>query len=306
LTLLAETAASKMCGQCGGDAPLFINARDYNKKISDKTFSYYKCTECSFIFLDPIPADLGRYYPAEYYEVPKSEAELLASAERWQRWKLETVKQFKAGGKLLEIGPAYGLFAFLAKREGFDVTGIEMDQRCCEFLRGTVGIDVVENADTVVALKALPEFDVIVMWQVFEHLPDPWAVLEAAAERLAPGGVIIMDMPNPDSFQFKVLGHRWAHLDAPRHVTLIPADLLVEKGKASGLRPALLTASDKGANGFNGFGWAYTFKNYFGDGLVGRLALYFGRALGKLLIPIERTGWRGSTYTAVLRKEPAA
>lgn len=297
---------NKTCKACGNTAEFFVTSFDYNKKISAEAFQYYKCHNCGYIFLDPIPDDIGRFYPTEYYEVPKSEAELLASAERWQRWKLDTVKQFKPGGKLLEIGPAYGLFAFLAKREGFDVTGVEMDHQCCDFLRNTVGIEVVESADTVTALESLPQFDVIVMWQVFEHLPDPWAVLAAASKRLAPGGVIVMDMPNPESFQFKVLGHRWAHLDAPRHLTLIPVGLLVEKGRAHGLSPALLTASDEGANGFNGFGWSYTFKNYFGEGLVGQLALYFGRAVGKLLIPIERTGWRGSTYTAVLRKEQGA
>jgi len=144
------------------------------------------------------------------------------------------------------------------------------------------------------------------MWQVFEHLPDPWAVLKAAAGCLADGGIIVLDTPNPDAFQFKVLGHRWAHLDAPRHVTLIPTKLLVEKAKEHGLEAAYLTASDVGANGFNGFGWAFSFKNYFGDGTLGKVSHFLGRALGKLLIPVERTGWRGSTYTAVLRKEQDA
>lgn len=303
MTLSNEINKAVACKQCNGDAALYVKARDYNKKITSTEFYYYKCSQCNYIFMDPIPDNIGIYYPNEYYEIPKSESELLASAERWQRWKLETVKQFKTGGKLLEIGPAYGLFAFLAKRENFDVTVIEMDQQCCEFLRSTVAVNVIESADTISALAKLPKFDVIVMWQVFEHLPDPWAVLAAAAERLAPDGVIVMDMPNPDSFQFKILGHRWAHLDAPRHLTLIPARLLVEKGKAHGLSPALLTASDIGANGFNGFGWAYTFKNYLGEGIIGKLSLFVGRALAKILIPIERTGWRGSTYTAVLRKE---
>jgi SAM-dependent methyltransferase len=155
----------------------------------------------------------------------------------------------------------------------------------------------------VQALSQQQQFDVIVMWQVFEHLPDPWAVLKAAAERLAPGGIIVLDTPNPDAFQFRVLGHRWAHLDAPRHVTLIPAKLLVAKAREFGMAQSNMTASNAGANGFNGFGWAFSFKNYFGDGSLGKISHFLGRVLGKLLIPIERTGWRGSTYTAVLRKE---
>lgn len=296
----------KNCKACGNTAEFFVTSFDYNKKISDEAFQYYKCNHCGYIFLDPIPDNIGRFYPTEYYAIPATAVELADTAKRLQQWKIDTVLQFAQNGRLLEIGPAYGLFAYLAKQAGFKVTGIEMDHECCEFLRSTVGIDVVEDADTVSALAKQQLFDVIVMWQVFEHLPDPWAVLAAAAERLAPGGYLILDTPNPDAFQFKVLGHRWAHLDAPRHVTLVPAKLLVDKGKEYGLVPALLTASDVSANGFNGFGWAFSFKNYFGDNIVGRISHFLGRALGKLLIPIERTGWRGSTYTAVLRKEQGA
>jgi SAM-dependent methyltransferase len=293
---------NKICGGCGQSAVFFVESFDYNKKISSEAFQYYKCQNCNYIFLDPIPDEIGRFYPKDYYAIPKTRVELAATAKQFQQWKIDTVLKFAQKGRLLEIGPAYGLFAHLAKQAGFDVTGIEMDQQCCQFLRETVGIHVVENADTVEALRDLPQFDVIVMWQVFEHLPDPWAVLEAATKCLRLGGYIILDTPNPDAFQFKVLGRRWAHLDAPRHVALVPAKLLVEKGRMQGLTPALLTASDVSANGFNGFGWAFSFKNYFGDGIVGRVSHFLGRALGKLLIPIERTGWRGSTYTAVLRK----
>ncbi|WP_397579773.1 methyltransferase domain-containing protein [Sphingorhabdus sp.] len=294
---------NKNCKSCGGVAALAYTSHDYNKKISSEAFQYFKCEDCSYIFLDPVPDDIGRFYPTEYYAIPKNDTELEATAKKLQQWKIDTVLQFARKGRLLEIGPAYGLFAFLAKQAGFDVTGLEMDHKCCQFLRETVGINVIESSDTVQALSQQRQFDVIVMWQVFEHLPDPWAVLKAAAERLAPGGIIVLDTPNPDAFQFRVLGHRWAHLDAPRHVTLIPAKLLVKKAQGHGLEAAYLTASDISANGFNGFGWAFSFKNYFGDGILGQISHFLGRVLGKLLIPIERTGWRGSTYTAVLRKE---
>lgn len=291
------------CPKCGTSAPLAYRAADYNKKMSDEVFEYFRCPRDKYIFLSPVPQDLGKYYPSSYYDVPKSEAELAEVAHSLQQWKLDTVKQAASSGRLLEIGAAYGLFAYLAKEAGFEVTGIEMDARCCQFLRETVGINVVETSDTIGALESLPPFDVIVMWQVIEHLPDPWTTLSAAARRLAPGGVLIVDTPNPDAFQFKVLGHRWAHLDAPRHVVLIPAPLMTEHLEGEGLKPEVLTASDVSANGFNGFGWAYSFQNFLGDNPMGRASNFLGRALAKLLIPIERTGWRGSTYTAIFRKQ---
>jgi 2-polyprenyl-3-methyl-5-hydroxy-6-metoxy-1,4-benzoquinol methylase len=294
-----------MCPQCGQQAPLSFSTKDYNRRISDERFDYYRCNACAFVFLSPVPGDLGRYYPAQYYDVPRNEAELMQRGEELQRWKLDTVMALVGKGRLLEIGPAYGLFSALAKRAGFEVTAIEMDSRCCSFLRDTVGIQVVHSADTVAALEQLPAFDVIVLWQVIEHLPDPWAVLDAAADRLAPNGVLILDTPNPQAFQFGVLGRYWTHVDAPRHVTLIPAKLLTQHVARSGLEPVLLTAADKGANGFNGFGWAFSFKNFFLGRGTGALAHLCGRVLAKLLIPIERTGWRGSTYTAAFRKGAA-
>jgi SAM-dependent methyltransferase len=295
--------ASVECPYCGTVASVAYRAADYNKRMSNEVFEYFRCPKDGFIFISPTPLDLGKYYPPSYYDLPGDEVELARIAERLQQWKLDVVTQVAHPGGLLEIGPAYGLFAFLAKRAGFDVTGIEMDPRCCQFLRDTVGIEVVETSDTLAALEGLDLFDVIVMWQVIEHIPDPWKTLSAVAKRLAPGGVLILDTPNPNAFQFRVLGHRWAHLDAPRHVCLIPAELMTEHLVSEGLTPELLTASNASANGFNGFGWAYSFQNLIGENPIGRLSNYAGRALAKLLIPIERTGWRGSTYTGIFRKQ---
>lgn len=290
------------CPYCGSDAPHAYRAADFNKKMSDESFDYYRCPKDGFVFLAPVPGDLGKYYPESYYEVPRDEAEMLRLAESLQQWKLDTVLEFRKPGRLLEIGAAYGLFSFLAKRAGFEVTAIEMDARCCQILRENVGIEAIETDDIAGAFQGLGQFDVIVMWQVIEHLPDPWTILTEAARHLAPGGVLILDTPNPDAFQFRVLGRRWAHLDAPRHVCLIPAEMMTEHLSREGLAAERLTAADASAIGFNGFGWAFSFKHFFGDNPVGRAAHLFGRLLAKILIPIERTGWRGSTYTAAYRR----
>jgi len=293
------------CPKCGHDSLLFFMTRDYNRRITTDTFEFYRCDKCGFIFLAPVPADLGRFYPSEYYELPHSLTDLTARAEKLQQSKLDVLTRFANGGSLLEIGPAYGLFAHLAKRAGFNVTGVEMDSRCCGFLRDTVGINVVEGSNTAQILSSLPMFDVIVMWQVIEHLTDCWQVLAMAAEHLAPGGILIVDTVNPDSLQFKVLRGRWTHVDAPRHVCLIPVHLLVEFAGQHGLQTVELSANGKIAQGYNSFGWAYSFKGFLAKETAGRIAHFAGRIIAKLLSPLERTGWRGSTYTAVFRKEPA-
>jgi 2-polyprenyl-3-methyl-5-hydroxy-6-metoxy-1,4-benzoquinol methylase len=290
------------CPQCRSQSEHYFRTKDHNRRVSDDTFDYYRCHSCGFIFLSPVPGNLERYYPTAYYEIPRSLADLEARAENSQLSKLDVVTRFARGGRLLEIGPAYGLFAYLAKRAGFEVSAIEMDARCCEFLRNTVGIEVVEGANTSQLLQSLPQFDVIVLWQVLEHLVDAWQVLAAAANHLAPGGHLIVDTPNPDALQFKVFGPRWTHVDAPRHVCLIEASLLVRFAKQHRLESVELDADGTIARGYNSFGWAYSLNSYFAGEITGRMARMAGRILNKSLIPIERTGWRGSTYTAVFRK----
>jgi SAM-dependent methyltransferase len=290
------------CINCNHASPLLFKAKDYNRRVSKEFFSYYCCPSCKLIFLNPVPQNLGEYYRTDYYDVPDGISEHDARAKKFQQWKIDLVNRFLKKGKLLEIGPAYGLFSHLAKQSGFDVTAIEMDSRCCDYLRDIVGINVIHDMNTASALSSLPKFDAIVFWQVLEHLIDPMTVLDLAAEHLAPGGVLIFDTPNPNAFQFRVLGKYWTHIDAPRHVTLIPIELVVSRLKIAGLHPELLTSSDISANGFNGFGWAFSFKNFFSNSVLGSAAHLFGRFLAKLLIPIERTGWRGSSYTVVFRK----
>jgi SAM-dependent methyltransferase len=69
----------------------------------------------------------------------------------------------------------------------------------------------------------------IVLWHSLEHLPEPARVLAAAATRLAPGGVLIVAVPNLDSLQARAFGDRWLALDLPRHIVHLPAPALTAR-----------------------------------------------------------------------------
>lgn len=290
------------CTSCGGSARHAFTAGDCNRRLSREAFDFYECETCGLMFLHPVPADLGKYYPPDYYDIPGSLQQLATRAEHLQRWKLDLVERHAPAGRLLEVGPAYGLFSYLAKRAGYDVNVIEMDERCRAYLSEVVGVNVLPAGDVVARMRAAAPFDVITLWQVIEHLPDPFAVLDAAAECLAPGGVLVLDTPNPAAFQFRVLRGYWTHVDAPRHVVLIPAKLLVARMEQRGLAVEMLSATGSSSIGFNSFGWAHSLQNFFTAAPLRAVAHFAGRVLTKVLIPIERTGWRGSTYAAVFRK----
>lgn len=296
-----QPPASATCPNCGAAAVHAFTIPDVNRRISVDPFHYNRCPSCGLVFLANIPRDLGRYYPADYYATRQT-AEQLAVNARLEKYKIEIVQRFVKAGRLCEVGPGGGGFVWLAKSAGFDVTAIEMDSAVCEFLTKTVGIRTINSQDVPAALESQPSFDVIALWHVIEHIPDPWPVFLAAAARLNPGGVLLLAAPNPESFQFGVFGARWVHVDAPRHVVLIPLDLLTRHARDAGLEPALVTTTDPGSLGWNTFGWQHTLGNFWPHPLIKRVMMHIGCLISLVMSPFERREFRGSTYTAVYRK----
>ena len=288
------------CPLCGGPSSFVFKTQDRNRRISDEPFNYRRCEVCSAIFLADPPADMSLYYPDEYYVLPTDGQ--LERALRTERYKLDLIKPYAADGRLVEIGPGAGMFAHAARDAGYEVTGVEMDARACTHLRDVIGVEAVESDSPARALADLPPSRVIAMWHVLEHLTDPWVCLEAAARNLEPGGVLALAMPNPAAFQFRLTRGRWPHVDAPRHLFLIPAGLLDERARAVGLELAALTARDRGGIYWNRFGWQYLLMRPRPSRPRIAFALAFGFGVSTLMAPIERTDLRGSTYTAVLRK----
>jgi len=292
---------SVACSVCGAPAPAAFHASDRNRRLSEESFTYHQCTRCRTLQVVPVPVDLHRYYPAEYYPIPQDRAALLAAAAS-DRYKLEIVRRFVSGGRLVEIGPAIGGFAAVMQQAGYETSAIEMDAECCRFLRLVLQIPVRETNDPIAALAADGPFDVVAMWHVIEHLPNPLEVLGAAASALAPGGIIALAAPNPDAFQFRLFGSRWTHLDAPRHLRLIPFSALAEAGRDLGLEVVLMTTQDPGTLGWNVFGWRESLAGFV-RGRYSRSALRLvGSIVARLMASVDQRGLDGSTYTLVLRK----
>ena len=212
------------------------------------------------------------------------------------------MRKFVPEGRLLEIGPSTGAFLYLAKEAGFTVEAIEMDPECCAFLERELGVRTVNSPDLVQALRSVGPCEVIVLWHVLEHMKDPLPSLEALAGRLQPGGHLILSTPNPGAWQFRVMGRRWPHVDAPRHVTLISPTLLETWLSGFGLEMVWRTTADPGSLGWNIFGWQFFLSNRFRGRFAKTAAHLFGTALARLLAPVEKREGRGSAYTAVFRK----
>jgi glycosyltransferase involved in cell wall biosynthesis len=289
------------CALCGSKTISLFTAIDENRRISKVPYAYLKCLECRGIFLEKPPIDLGRYYQSSYYLIP-TRKKLQKLADKNHN-KIDTVLRFAKRGSLLEVSPAFGVFAWQAKQSGFEVDAIEMDVRCCEYLQGSLGIKVTQSEYPELAMKAMHQHEVIAIWHGLEHLSDPLAFLRAAATNLKRGGVLVIATPNPDAWQFKIMGRHWPHLDAPRHLTLIPLTWLTRHAVALGLEQVYLTSDDSDARVWNRFGWQRLLMNRFSNKLMQRAMSILGFALSLIMAPFDRKNFGGSAYTVVYKKK---
>jgi 2-polyprenyl-3-methyl-5-hydroxy-6-metoxy-1,4-benzoquinol methylase len=288
------------CPFCESSASTLYAATDENRKISKDIFHYAQCSSCESIYLLNAPSDLGRYYGDSYYAIPNlSDLQKLANKDRN---KILTVQKFARSGRLLEVGPAFGVFALQAKQAGFTVDVIEMDARCCSHLRDSVQVNVTQSNDPTTALVNMPIHDVIALWHVFEHLPNPLQFLRAAAANLKPGGHLVIAMPNLLAWQFARMGRHWPHLDAPRHLNFIKEAALSRHAKALGLENVYFTTTDSDARSWNRFGWQRLLMNRMPGKWLGRVGFVLGYLWSLAMVPFETKDPLGSSYTVIYRK----
>lgn len=294
------------CRTCGSSATHpFVSASDLNQRHGTATFEYRQCAQCMSIFLDCLPADLGDYYATDYppYTARLSTREQLYTA-RMEQAKLEIVRRHAKGPGLIEIGPAKGRFLSLAKSAGFEVRGIEQDRACVEYIRNKLSIEAIQTADPAASLGELPEAcDVLCAWHVVEHLADLPALVSAAATRVRrESGIVVFSTPNPFALSFRCFGKYWVHLDAPRHLNLIPPAALNSLMASHGFQQVMLQYDDEVGLHLNRMGWRNSLENRLAGWRFPRwLGKLLGKILSMLMAPFERAEGLGAAYTVVYR-----
>jgi SAM-dependent methyltransferase len=135
------------------------------------------------------------------------------------------VKAAGAGGKLLEIGCAYGYFLREATPH-FDVEGIELCDAAVESCRAG-GLRVEAGTLTRAYLESHGPFDNVVMLDVIEHLPEPEETISLAWESLNPGGHIMITTGDWNSWFGRLMGPRWRLMTPPQHLYFLSSTNLV-------------------------------------------------------------------------------
>ncbi len=213
-----------VCSLCASDAPVpFLQRKD---RFTGATFTYVRCSECGMIYLNPRPTavELEEFYPKNY-EAYYIINERMSPVERWQRRRsldiqLDFVERsVTRRGRLLDIGCGTGSFLKHAQARGWIVTGLESSHRAANLAREKYGLHVLTGSVQELA-RPDEEEDVITLWDVLEHLPDPKQTLLECHRLLAPGGMLFFSIPNLSSLSRYVFRQAWIGWDAPRHLHL--------------------------------------------------------------------------------------
>lgn len=136
-------------------------------------------------------------------------------------------------GRLLDFGCGWGFFLGAALEIGWEIHGLEPLPGHALYTRSKVGAEVV--TDVLRDSTFSPDyFDVITAFQVFEHLPDPAGDLIRLRRALQPGGLLLIEVPNIDTWGVRMMGQRHRHF-VPDHLNFFSAETLGRLFVSSGL-----------------------------------------------------------------------
>jgi 2-polyprenyl-3-methyl-5-hydroxy-6-metoxy-1,4-benzoquinol methylase len=171
-----------------------------------------QCRRCGLVYTDPRP---NGHDIVETYQAVEDPLYLEERGGRVLTFEhhlkpLERLAGAPQGRPLLDVGCYTGVFVEIAARHGWEAWGVEpsrwaVEQGLAQGLRVVQG--TLDTAD-------LPEayFDVVTLWDVIEHLTDPYGALRQVYRLLKPDGWVVVHTIDIDSLFARLMGARWPWL----------------------------------------------------------------------------------------------
>jgi 2-polyprenyl-3-methyl-5-hydroxy-6-metoxy-1,4-benzoquinol methylase len=189
------------CNLCEGRAvEIYATFKDYQ---------LLKCKDCGLLVTDQHSVRQKDLYASDYFQGVHGNffadckvgyETRLDKSEKLQNFAhvLRKLKEMKPEGKLLDIGCATGVFLDMAQKQGFSVQGVDVSQYACTYARENFGVPTSCGYLEEIGLEE-KQFDVITMWDLVEHVPDPKAFLKEARKLLKNDGVLFILTINDSS-----------------------------------------------------------------------------------------------------------
>ncbi|OIO33032.1 MAG: hypothetical protein COX96_06730 [Candidatus Omnitrophica bacterium CG_4_10_14_0_2_um_filter_44_9] len=203
------------CYICGSGEKSFIK--------KEGRWDIVECKVCSFVYITPLPDEqflklhYQQYLPADAVSIAQWRA-MMAEIFRRSLNVIESESNYKRG-TLLDIGCGYGFFLEKARQKGWRVFGIEPCDHAREYAKSK-SLDIEEG--NLFDRKYLDEtFDVVTLFYVLEHLPEPLRYLKEVYRILKPGGLLLARVPHttPIVKILRLFGIRNRLYDVPSHLS---------------------------------------------------------------------------------------
>ncbi len=194
-------------------------------------YAFLRCAACRLLFVaaPPTEAELRRWYDQQWsqeYEQTRAGEQAVEETLRQRRFqrRLNDLNRLGASGRLLDVGCQNGTFLMLARQRGWNPSGVELAPAAVAQARQQ-GFEVFEGTLPQAHLPGAA-FDVVTLWHLLEHVPQPLEFLREIRRILKPGGLLAIETPNVDGRAFRRQGARWEYLLAPQHLCYFGAESL--------------------------------------------------------------------------------
>ena len=237
---LAAGGADVLARACNG-----CRAPDATPLLVKDGYQLVRCGRCGLISVSNPPNDEQRArlysFDAGYHASLVDDATSVAFHEREAALNLRVLRRFASGGRLLDIGCSTGLFLRAAREIGWTAQGLEYSPDSSRIAREQHGLDV-KTGELLTDTYPPGTFDVVTMWDVIEHVPDPYTTLVRIRDILAADGQVLLKTPNADGLYPRLslrLAHRlgfWGHAEPPGHLFQFSVESLSRMAERAGFR----------------------------------------------------------------------
>jgi len=203
--------------------------------FAEPPYTVVRCAKCGLVYVTPrrSPESLvADVYGESYWKSSEPKAKGYADYAKDQELYLKTYRHRAKllapllgdrKVRVLDIGCAAGYFLRVMMEKGHDVFGAEVSATIAEKAREALGDQRVHVGFLSGAVGKKPgfelgTFDLVTLWDVVEHVPDPQSFLREVRSMLKPGGLLVLETQNVTSRFARLLGKRWQHYKHEEHL----------------------------------------------------------------------------------------
>jgi 2-polyprenyl-3-methyl-5-hydroxy-6-metoxy-1,4-benzoquinol methylase len=184
----------------------------------------------------------GRGYVGGYRDYIADQAYYLQTFRRRLKW----VNKYSCQGqRLLDVGCAAGFFMAVAQGEGWQVQGVDPSSFVANYARSQLGMHVYQGTLQDANFPS-ESWDVVTLWDVLEHMPDPRQELVEIHRVLKRRGILALETQNIDSLLPKILGNSWGHYGHHLHLFHFTPKTITRILAETGFRVVKITSKDAG------------------------------------------------------------